>query len=174
MFNLFYFIFLFSGNPPVEAPGTFQALSTRIVEYSSKKDFASFSNLAPGPEEWKAYDPEQVKGLTEEEIKLKIASGNLPRLKRQFDEVQDDARSRGVRMKDISFNTVKMQRFSDDPNQAVKLEILFYYEHMSGRLSVQAAEINHHWYLLDFKQEESPFKDIRVTGGNSLLKNLGM
>ena len=173
MLILFTFLFFFSGNPPVEPANSFQELSMRIIEANSKKDFAAFSKLIPGTEEWKAFDPEQVKDLTEEEIKLKVEEGNLPRLKRQFDEVQEDARSRGVRIKDIVFNTVKVQRFSDDQQQAVKLEIMFYYDHKSGRFSVKAAEINSHWFLLDFKQEESPFKDIRVSGGNSLLKQMG-
>lgn len=173
MITILYFLLFVKPVIITDAPVTFQELSLRIVQFTSQKDYTSFVQLSPGVEEWKTFDPKQMEGLSEAQIQTKIEQGNIPRLKRQLNAIVEDARSHGVKMKEIEFNNVKVQRFSDDPAQPVKLEIMFYYDHMSGRFSAKAAEINGHWYLLDFLQEESPFKDIRVQGGNSMIRPTG-
>ncbi len=144
-----------------EGAGSPDDLGELFLRSVAERKFRILMPVLPGVEQWKKLSPDQTKGLSDQEIGDEIRHGNIPALESAYHHIIHAATRGGFQVKEISFNDVVVQRYSDSKNIPVGLEVLFFYDHYHDKFHLTAVELDGRWYLLGIREPDVAFSQVR-------------
>ena len=152
------------GTAYVSLPGPTDAdevFAEKFVQSFKRKDLRSIRSMMPGPDEWRLLAPKQTEGMTDAEIMAEVETSNEAKVAMHFHTLLQEARAKKIKVREIEFNQMHLQKYHERPNTPMGMEILFDYEHFHGKFSLTVVEYQDEWFLLDIEHPDKTFETLR-------------
>ena len=138
-----------------------EEFAQKFVTSFKKKDFKTVRKMMPGPEQWRILAPKQTEGMSDAEIMTEVETSNEAKVQMHFFTLLEEARAKKIKIKEIEFNQLHIQKYYERPNSPMGMEVLFDYDHFHGKFSLTVIEFQDEWFLLDIENPDKTFETLR-------------
>jgi hypothetical protein len=124
-----------------------EQLAKGFLESLQSGDFESLQRLTPTLPAWRAMAPEVIKNLSDDELREKIDKVVTAKLRKDFNNILEDAKAKGIDLTQLKFSEVKWSGETPRPNDPRGLEVFYTYNEKKGSLALTVTEVDGKYYL---------------------------
>jgi hypothetical protein len=124
-------------------------LAKAFLQSIKSRNFKNLQVLTPTLPVWRKLSPEPIANLSDKELKEKIEKSVIVKLRKDFNNIMEDAKVKQIDLSRLKFLETKMAETGDQGNAPVGLEVVYSYNGKKSSFALSVAELDGKYYLLE-------------------------
>jgi hypothetical protein len=126
-----------------------ETLAKAFLESIKSRNFKGLQLLTPTLSMWRQELPDELKNLSDKELKARIEKSMMVKLRKDFNNILKDAKAKHIDLTQLEFLNAELREGESKKNAPKGLEIYYSYKGKKGSFALSVIEIEGNYYLAE-------------------------